>query len=106
MERLSTIIAVHLKGPLNTLTACSCASTLTKCLNILCSTAKGICDCTAKDMANSTELVIDGEHILVSGLSSVGHCLYQLVGAPVDGQCLSIPHPGDSSGRGISGNAS
>ena len=60
---------------------------------------------TAKDVANSTELVIDGEHILISGLSSIGHCVCQLVGGSIDGQWMSISHPVDSGSRGMSGGA-
>ena len=47
---------------------------------------------------------IDGEHILVSGQPPVGHSLCQLVETSIDGQRLSISHPGDSSGRGTSGD--
>ena len=48
---------------------------------------------------------IDGEHILISGQSPVGHSLCQLVEAPIDGQWLPILHPGDSGGRRTSGDA-
>ena len=56
-------------------------------------------------MANNiVQFIIDGEHIFIGGLSSVGHCLCQLVGAPIDGQWLPIPHPDDSGGRRTSGD--
>ena len=47
---------------------------------------------------------IDGEDILISGQTPVGHSLCQLIGASINGQWLSIPHPGDSGGRGASGD--
>ena len=53
--------------------------------------------------SNIGHLIIDSEHILIGGLSSVGHCLCQLVGAPIDGQCLPIPTPGNHGGRRTSG---
>ena len=46
----------------------------------------------------------DGKHILISGEPSVGHSLCQLVAASINGQWLPIPYPGDSSGRGTSGD--
>ena len=52
---------------------------------------------------NVRQLVGNGEHIFIGGLSSVGHRLCHLVGVPVDGQWLSIPHPGESGGRGTGG---
>ena len=48
---------------------------------------------------------IDGENILISGQPPIGHSLCQLVEAAINGQWLPIPHPGDSGGRGTSGDA-
>ena len=48
---------------------------------------------------------IDGEHILICGVPPVGHCLGHLVGSSINGQWLPIPRPGDSGGRGTSGDA-
>ena len=48
---------------------------------------------------------IDDEHILICSIPPIGHCLRQLVGAPINGQWLPIPHPGDSGGRGTSRDA-
>ena len=47
---------------------------------------------------------IDGEHILISGQPSVGHSLCQLVEDSINGQWLTISHPGDIGSRGTSGN--
>ena len=47
---------------------------------------------------------IDCEIILISGQAPVGHSLCQLVEASTNGQWLPIPHPGDSGGRGASGD--
>ena len=47
---------------------------------------------------------IDGENILIGGQTPVGHSLSQLVEPSTNGQWLPIPHPGDSGGRGTSGD--
>ena len=47
---------------------------------------------------------IDGEHVLISGQNPVGHSLCQLVEASINDQWLPITHPGDSGGRGASGD--
>ena len=47
---------------------------------------------------------MDGKHILISGQTPVGHSLCQLVEPCINGEWLPIPHPGDSGGRGTSGD--
>ena len=46
----------------------------------------------------------DEKNILISGSPPVSYCLYQFVGV-VERQLPPVPHPGDSGGRGTSGDA-
>ena len=48
---------------------------------------------------------IDGENVLIRSTPPVVYCMGQEIGAPINGQWLPIPHPGDSGGRGTSGGA-
>ena len=53
---------------------------------------------------DASHFSIDGENILICGAPPVVYCMGQEIGASINGQWLPILHPGDSGGRGTSGD--
>ena len=47
---------------------------------------------------------IDGKDIFISSIPPVVYCMGHEIGTSINGQWLPIPHPGDSGGRGTSGD--
>ena len=47
---------------------------------------------------------IDGKDILISGIPPVVYYMGHEIGTSINGERPPIPHPGDSGGRGTSGD--